>query len=288
MNGEFEPANVSVTITKLKEEKRLIRERFWARPDQFVMSKEEYIRSFPYDEYDNEREKESWQKGEKVFEKIDSAKSNSEFRIMNSEFKPGFYVVEISTKDKNGEEVKDVKYIEVYNEKNTQLNHPAYIWTKVPQPIEPGEKTSIELGTSADNLFVVQQIDKRTGNSQQTPGSLSFITLNNEKKSFEFTATEADRGGYGVSYLFVKHNRFYQSHQTITVPWANKDLKIEYATYRDKTLPGSEEKWKVKLTGYKNEKVAAEILASMYDASLDQFYPHNWYTPAIWNSYYNS
>jgi hypothetical protein len=53
MNGEFEPANITVTITKLKEEKRLIRDRFWERPDQFVMSKAEYIKAFPYDEYDN-------------------------------------------------------------------------------------------------------------------------------------------------------------------------------------------------------------------------------------------
>jgi hypothetical protein len=65
-------------------------------------------------------------------------------------------------------------------------------------------------------------------------------------------------------------------------------LKIEYATYRDKTLPGSEEKWKLKISGYKNEMVAAEMLASMYDASLDQFYPHGWSTPYIWPSYYNS
>ncbi len=102
-----------------------------------------------------------------------------------------------------------------------------------------------------------------------------------------FTATESDRGGYGVNYFFVKHNRFYQFNHVIRVPWTNKDLKIEYATFRDKTLPGSEEKWKVKITGYKNEKVAAEMLASMYDASLDQFYPHSWNEPSIWPAYYS-
>jgi hypothetical protein len=68
----------------------------------------------------------------------------------------------------------------------------------------------------------------------------------------------------------------------------NKDLVVEYATYREKTLPGSEEKWKVKITGYKKEKVAAEMLASMYDASLDQFYPHGWGQPSIWPYFYNS
>ena len=66
------------------------------------------------------------------------------------------------------------------------------------------------------------------------------------------------------------------SANTIYVPWSNKELNISFDTYRDKTLPGSEEKWKVKITGNKGEKVAAEMLASMYDASLDQFKPHSW------------
>jgi len=261
MNGEFEPANIKVTISKLKEEKRLIRDRYWERPDQFVMNKE------------------SWEKGERVFEKTDSARESSEFRVMSSEFKPGFYEIEISTKDKNDEVVKDVKYIELYDEKSKQLNNPQYLWTEGTRPIEPGEKTTVKLGTSADNLFVVQQIDKGTTNYQQQTTNYSFIKLNNEKRSFEFTATEADRSGYGAGWLFVKHNRIYQYNQTIAVPWTNKDLKIEYATFRDKTLPGSEEKWKLKISGYKNELVAAEMLGSMYDASLDQFYPHSWSKP---------
>ena len=72
MNGQFEPANIKVTITKLKEEKRLIRDRYWERPDQFVMSKEEYVKNFPYDEYDNETDQKSWDKGVRVFEKSDT------------------------------------------------------------------------------------------------------------------------------------------------------------------------------------------------------------------------
>ena len=90
-----------------------------------------------------------------------------------------------------------------------------------------------------------------------------------------------------MSYFFVKNNRFYQFTDVIQVPWTNKDLKIEYATFSDKTLPGSEEKWKVKISGYKNEKVAAEMLASMYDASLDQFKPHSWNNPSFWPNYSN-
>lgn len=285
MNGEYEPVPISigikVTITRLKEEKRLIRSRFWERPDQFVMTKVEYIKNFPNDEYDNENDSRSWEKGEIAFSKQDSSKSNGQFAVGSKQFQPGFYVIEISTKDKNGEEVKDVKYIELFDEKSNQLNGPDYLWTGIQTTtVEPGETAKIEMGTSADNLFVVHQLDK--GNS-----NYSFLNLSNEKKIYSFPAAETDRGGYGVGWMFVKHNRFYQLNQTISVPWTNKELTIEYATYRDKTLPGSEERWKVKISGYKKEKVAAEMLASMYDASLDQFYYHGWSQPYIWPSYYN-
>ena len=284
MNGSFEPAKVNVTITRLKEEKRLIRARFWQRPDQFVMSKEEYIRNFPLDEYDNESDYRSWEKGEKIFEKADSVWENSPWSIVHSPWLPGFYTIEITTIDKNGEEVKDVKYIELYNEKSNQLSKSAYLWALGSKPIEPGEKTNITLGTSVENLFVIQQLDKKTTDDrQQSTADFSTLKLSNEKKTFDFTATEADRGGFGVSYFFVKNNRFFQFRDVIRVPWTNKDLKIEYATFRDKTLPGSEEKWKVKITGYKNEKVAAEMLAGMYDASLDQFKPHSWSKPPLWS-----
>ena len=290
MNGEYEPAKVKVTITKLKEEKRLIRDRYWEKADQFTMNKEEYIRNFPYDEYDNESDFKSWEKGQQVFDKSDSAKESSKFDVQGSKFTPGFYVIEISTKDKNGEEIKDIQYIELFDEKNNQLNRPDYLWTGITKTtVEPGETAKVEIGTAADNLFVVQQLERKSGVGSQESGaeSYSFIKLNNQKQTFSFPAAESDRGGYGVGWMFIKHNRVYQLNQTINIPWTNKDLVVEYATYRDKTLPGSEEKWKLKITGYKNEKVAAEMLASMYDASLDQFYIHSWSRPYIWPSYYN-
>lgn len=288
MNGEFEPSKINLTITKLIEEKRLIRSRFWQRPDQFVMSKSEYISYFPYDEYDNESDYKSWDKGAVQLNKQDSANKNGNFALGTNKFSPGYYLLEMTTKDKNGEEVKDFRYIELTDEKNKQLVHPDYLWRgNALTSIEPGQTAKVEWGTAADNLFVVQSIQKQS-ESQTKTATYSYITLNNQKQSFDFSATEADRGGYGVGWMYIKHNRFYQLNQTIYVPWSNKDLKIEYASFREKTLPGSEEKWKIKISGYKNEKVAAELLAGMYDASLDQFYGHNWYKPNIWNYYYNS
>ncbi|MBK9451322.1 MAG: hypothetical protein IPN95_18320 [Bacteroidetes bacterium] len=62
----------------------------------------------------------------------------------------------------------------------------------------------------------------------------------------------------------------------VNVPWTNKQLQIEFATFRDKLLPGAKEEWLVKIKGPKGEKVVAELLATMYDQSLDAFRTQSW------------
>ena len=281
MNGEYQPSTVTVKFTTLVPENRLIRNRYWEQPDLHLMSKEEFISLFPHDEYRNESDFKTWLTGENTLIRTDSTRINSEFNLGTQSIKPGFYKVEITTKDKDGLEVKDIRYVEIYDPKTNSLNRPEYLWTKASEPIEPGEKTSIQVGSSAPNVFLVRQIDK-TENQKQ---DFQFTGLNNEKKQFDFSATESDRGGYGVSFFFVKDNRFYQFNDIIQVPWTNKELNVEFATFRDKTLPGSEEKWTIKISGNKNEKLASEMLASMYDASLDQFRPHTWSKPGLWPIY---
>ncbi len=286
MSGEHEPATVKVTITRLLEEKRLIRSRLWDRPDQFTMTKPDYISTFPNDEYDNETDFKSWEKGAQALQVTDSSHSDGTFGLGDKTFTPGYYMIEMESRDKNGEPVKDIRYIELSDTKSNQLTNPSYTWQGENKTrVEPGENASIQWGTSADNLFVVQLVDKKDRNSPFAD-RYSFFDMNNTKRTFVFPVTADDKGGYGVGWLFVKHNRIYQSSSTIDVPWTDKELKIEYTSYRDKTLPGAEEKWSLKISGMKNEKVAAEMLATMYDASLDQFNYHGWSAPSIWPNYY--
>ena len=81
-------------------------------------------------------------------------------------------------------------------------------------------------GTSAKDVFVIQQIDKEQLTKKKKENSdFEFFDLNNEKKNFEFKANEDDRGGFGVSQFFVKNNRIYFRGFNILVPWSNKDLE---------------------------------------------------------------
>ena len=281
--GTPEPALVTVSISRLQAPDRLIRKRYWKQPDQFVMSREEFIKNFPNDAYENENDYHGWKKEKAAFTKTDSS-NHSIFKIQNVKLTEGWYAVEAITKDKYGAEVKDIKYIQLFTEKSKALPATAYTWSSQKNnSIEPGDQSTITIGSSAADVFLIQELEKR----QDSTPVYHFITLNG-KQGFDFPATEADRGGFSIAHFFVKDNRFYSVSNQVSVPWTNKELQISYETFRDKTLPGSDEKWKLKITGYKKEQVAAEMLASMYDASLDQFKPHSWSIPGVWNNFYGN
>ncbi len=288
LGDQFEPTKVNVNIYKLQPPQRLIRQRYWEQPDTFVMSKDEYIKYFPNDKYKDELKKETWPAGEAVFSTTDSTHATGNWSL-NKHLAQGWYRIEATAKDKYGQEVKDVGYFQLYDMNAPSSPAPEYLWnTVVKNYAEPGEQSTIIVGTSAKDIFLIQQIDR--GNLFKTNSSASdfdFFALNNEKQNFDFNISEDDRGGFGVSNFFVKDNRFYTVTNNIVVPWSNKNLDISFDTYRDKTTPGSKEQWKVTISGNKGNKVAAEMLASMYDASLDQFKPHSWDIPNIWPAYSN-
>ncbi len=90
--------------------------------------------------------------------------------------------------------------------------------------------------------------------------------------------TEDMRGGFGARITTLRDHQFITEEATIFVPWDNKQLDISFATFRDKLTPGGRETWRVMVktpSGKPAVQGAAELLAYMYDRSLDFFAPHN-------------
>ncbi|MCP3161646.1 alpha-2-macroglobulin family protein [Myxococcus qinghaiensis] len=94
----------------------------------------------------------------------------------------------------------------------------------------------------------------------------------------EVPVTEALRGGFTAVLTLVRDWQLVQFSEHVFVPWDNKELSLEFATFRDKIRPGAKETFRVTVKGPKGAKVeagAAELLAYMYDQSLDLFAPHS-------------
>ncbi len=93
----------------------------------------------------------------------------------------------------------------------------------------------------------------------------------------EIPIEEKHRGGFGVRLTVLRDHQLVTLSQAVFVPWDDKELKLSFATFRDRLRPGQTETWTVQVEGPKGaplEKAAAEILAYMYDRSLDAFVPH--------------
>ncbi|MDR0352308.1 MAG: hypothetical protein LBI02_02765 [Opitutaceae bacterium] len=88
--------------------------------------------------------------------------------------------------------------------------------------------------------------------------------------------TESMRGGITLRVFQVRDNRLVSRTQNIAVPWDNKRLKIAWEHFNSKLVPGGRETWTAKITGPDATRAAAELTATLYDVSLDQFYPHTW------------
>ncbi len=278
LNDIFEKTLVQVSIHQVQSPTKIFRSRYWQMPDQFTMSKNEYQGYFPHDMYKDEDLKSQWPLGELVFNKTDSTRENKQWAISHQQWKAGWYKITATAKDKYGEMVKAEKYIQLTSSVEKDQIYEAVQVEVVKGNAEPGEQIRYHISTGFDKIYLVHTLSKmdRTNNQE-----VKTIT-NSTPASFVVSVAEDDRGGMASTYAFVQHNRVYKGGESFAIPWSKKDLNISYETFRDKLLPGSEEKWKIKITGNKGEKVAAEMLAGMYDASLDQFKPHNWFRPNIW------
>jgi len=283
-SGYFLKEKLTVRISPLDGNRRLIRNRYWAQPDQFVLSEADFIRSFPNDEYRNETDIKSWKALMPVYETTDSTTENGLWLLDPKKIQSlpdGDYVVEMEGKDRNGELIIDKRYIELTT--NTGKSG-SFSYNRIPQEeiiAQPGASVQIHTGSDAGDVFVVrskQFID-------DSLNSYSFYTLSQQINSAMLEIHETERGGFSVNDVFVKNNRWYVSTHLIQVPWTNKSLNISYQTWKDKILPGSQQQWKVKISGYQKDAVIAEVLTSMYDASLDQFKTHSWNLPDLYRVY---
>ncbi|HVO75605.1 MAG TPA: MG2 domain-containing protein, partial [Ignavibacteriaceae bacterium] len=292
LNGEFEPAEVSITVQKLKSPDRIFRNRIWEKPDKFIYTKEEFYKFFDHDVYKDENEFYNWEKAEKVFgsqftttdpSRQSQDGTGSSFIIFNNlkEWEPGKYFLTLRTKDKNGTPVELQKYFTLFESNSGNMPGKEPAWTYMYEKnYEPGRTAELYIGSAGENvkaLFEIEQDGRILRNE--------WIALDNEIKKIDIPIEEEYRGNIIAHVSLIVNNENHTYTKVIYVPWTNKELNISLDTFREKLMPGAEENWKLTVKSSDGKPVAAEFLASMYDASLDAFVPHYW-NLSIYPSFY--
>jgi hypothetical protein len=273
LNGEKVPASGKITISKLEDEKEVLRNRLWEKPEKFNYTKEEWETKYPGNVYDVEADLSKLKTIKQVFSYGFDTGKEEKFEIKDLiKWDPGRYVIEMNSIDSFGKKVMNKKYITVFGEKSIKLPYANPFWhSAVKNYCEPGEIAKFVVGSTYENVFVLYEIEHR-----HKIVFRKWIPVSNNQILIEIPVKEEYRGNFSVHFKLVANNRVYSYDETVSVPYSNKQLKISFETFRDKLLPGQQEEWRLKITGPKGEKVAAEMVAALYDKSLDALKANYW------------
>lgn len=242
------------------------REPLWERPDRILES--ELPRTHLADD------PMSWPVNAVVLERTGLRSTAGRLSLTPLKESPvGKYRIEVEAKDPQGVPVTIAKLITLYDTaiQNTGFVDEAFHVEPVKVQCEPGEKAVLLLSSALPNCRILMEVER----DGRIAASRSFMLGKNQQR-LELPVMESDRGGFAVHFVCVERGRVHQPTQWIEVPWSNKELQVDWMSFRDKLLPGAKEEWRLRITGAKKEKVAAQLLAVMYDASLDHFAPHAW------------
>src|SRR5205823_507215 len=98
----------------------------------------------------------------------------------------------------------------------------------------------------------------------------------NTQEQVKQAIDESLRGGFTLHVTQVRENRGYLSSRHIDVPWSNKNLDVKWEHFVSKLEPSQKETWTAIITGPTAQKAVAEMVATLYDESLDAFMKLNW------------
>ncbi|MBR4275726.1 MAG: hypothetical protein IKQ32_02015 [Prevotella sp.] len=105
-----------------------------------------------------------------------------------------------------------------------------------------------------------------------------------EKGCIEFadsvthTLNYTEKYGDGVTFsvAWVKNGRMYDKSVSVKKYLPSKKLSMEWSTFRDKLYPGQTETWTLKVKNPDGTPSNAQLMAVMYDKSLDAIMPFDW------------
>ena len=141
----------------------------------------------------------------------------------------------------------------------------------------------MQVGSSDENQYVVYSIF--SGNKVIETGSFN---QSNSIQTRKFVYKEEYGDEIFLNYAWVKNGIMYSHSERIMRPLPDKSLIVKWKTFRNKLIPGQQEEWTVTINRPDGKAANAQLMATLYDKSLDQFLSNSWYLGDFFSLNYTS
>ena len=267
--GDGENLTVNYRISPVEKPDATLRPRPWAFPDRPVLETEDYRDHFPGAATSGSKPLAEWTAAAPVATgRLTLTDGEGTATVDLSGYPAGHYRIDWTYPDGTAGEPSNFA---VYHSERAKLP-PGMLYHLEggEDKLTEGEPVSLRLISALPLPLVHYAFGSRAGETHETTAATNTAT-------FTFTPSADDRGGIGFQLHFVRLAQLHQESRRLAFGWENKQLQIDYATFRDKLRPGVPERWTLTVRNADGSPVSAAALASMYDASLDQIYAGgNW------------
>ncbi len=180
---------------------------------------------------------------------------------------------EFYAKATSGENSDSTKaYFIVFGMNDTKLPKVTEQWLYCPDETFNADKPArIQIGTSYTDVCFYYTIV-----AHQKVIEERMIPLSDELRVIEIPYEERFGDGASFHYAFVKKGCVFKDSQTLRLTQPDHTLKWEWKTFRDRLHPGDTETWTLTLRQPDGKPASAQVMATLYDASLDALSPHAW------------
>jgi uncharacterized protein YfaS (alpha-2-macroglobulin family) len=212
-----------------------------------------------------------WPLGKVVSEQGFTTDTNGEANL-SFKLPTGAYRAILETQDRFGKKVTGKLPLQVLKPDDSKLAIKIPHLLAAPKwEVQPGDEFMALWGTGYAEGRAFVEVEHRHQMVQRF-----WTQPGRTQQQIKLAITEAMRGGFTLHVTRVRENRSYMDSPHVSVPWKNKELEVKWEHFVSKLQPGQKETWTAVVQGPKAEKAVAEMVATLYDESLDAFARQYW------------
>jgi len=285
LNGQFVATQGEIKIYKLKSPNRILRNRSWSAPEIQTISEKEFEKIFPAEPYDEEGDLDKWENGLLVFSK----KVNTETikKVLLADLKKwtsGEYKLFFNAKDTFGKDIEAVSNFNLSNKHDKKLaDNQLFQFDIINDDPKKDGFIELQFSSASSQLYILADAFYQSNTIFN-----KVVDLKDGKKSIKIPIDKRAKGEVKINMSFIWENQQFQKTTTVYLKETKESINIETISMRNKIEPGSSETWSFSIKDHNKKDLATEALATMYDASLDEFAKATWKTNLDFDtSYYN-
>lgn len=280
LNGEFLAAKGEIKLYFVSPFSDKFKPRIFNRPEIETISAKEFEALFPYEINDNPFA----EKAPEVLlfsKKVDTQKDKKIILDFISNYKSGNYKIVFTAKDSFENAIETTTNFKIKQSKDKFHSDRLFSAEQINTDPKKDGFVLVKLSSVIPELYITAN-----GNYQNKVYFEETFPLQNHETTIKIPLKNEFEKQIKIGFESIFDNANF--NDAITVDLKTQEQKLEWIveTFRNKIQPGSAENWSFKLNGV-NAKIEAEVLASMYDSSLDQFTKKDWNLLKLDPYYYN-